>query len=97
MLSKFILNIMAAIFNFNGSGRLGRGINLYQGGRRGEERGGGRGVKNTRLFSPPPPPTPTVHSNCKSNIAGLTNDRELLALAHTNKTPALQAIATLII
>ena len=34
VLSKFILNIMAAIFNFNGSGRLGRGINLYQGGGR---------------------------------------------------------------
>ena len=44
-----------------------------------------------RLFSPPPPPTPTVHSNYKSKMAGRTNDRELLALARTNKTPALQA------
>ena len=54
-----------------------------------EERGGGRGVKR-RLFSPPPPPTSTVHSDCKSKMAGRTNDRELLALARTNKTPALQ-------
>ena len=47
------------------------------------------------LFSPTPPPTPTVHSNCKSKMAGRTNDRELLALARTNKTPALQARAQL--
>ena len=38
-------------------------------------------------FSLPPPPTPTVHSNCKSKMAGRTNDRELLALARTSKTP----------
>ena len=31
MLTNFITNIMAAIFDFNGSGRLGREINLYQG------------------------------------------------------------------
>ena len=34
MLSNFITNIMAAIFDFNGSGKLGRGKNLYQGGGR---------------------------------------------------------------
>ena len=47
-----------------------------------------------RLFSLPPPPPPTVHSNCKSKMAGRTNDPELLTLtlARTNKTPALQAI-----
>ena len=33
----------------------------------------------------------TVHSNCKSNIVGRINDRELLALARINKAPALQA------
>ena len=71
---------MAAIFDFNGSGRLGKKTNLYQ--------GGGGGVS---LFALPPPPTPTVHSNCKSNMAGRINDRELIKLARTNKTPALQA------
>ena len=45
-----------------------------------KERGGGRGVKITHLFSPPPPPTPTVHSNCKSKMAGRTNDRELFGV-----------------
>ena len=34
VLSYFITNIMATIFDFNGSGRLGREINLYQGGSR---------------------------------------------------------------
>ena len=38
-----------------------------------------------------PAPTPTVHSNSKSNMAGQINDCELLTLARTNKTPALQA------
>ena len=32
VLSYFIKSIMAAIFDFNGSRRLGREINLYQGG-----------------------------------------------------------------
>ena len=32
VLSNFITNIMAAIFDFDGSGRPGREINLYQGG-----------------------------------------------------------------
>ena len=31
------------------------------------------------------------YADCKSKMAGRTNDRELLALARTNKTPALQA------
>ena len=43
------------------------------------------------LFALPSPPTPTVHSNCKSNMAGRINDRELIKLARTNKTPAQQA------
>ena len=34
VLSYFIKSIMAAIFDFNGSRRLGREINLYQGGSR---------------------------------------------------------------
>ena len=38
-----------------------------------------------------PAPNPTVHSNSKSNMAGRINDCELLTLARTNKTPALQA------
>ena len=32
VLSIFLTKIMAAIIDFNGSGRLGREINLYQGG-----------------------------------------------------------------
>ena len=50
-ISNFITNIMAAIFDFNGSGRLGRGINLYQGGgRRSKIRRGG-GDRNKRFVS----------------------------------------------
>ena len=32
VLNIFLTKIMAAIIDFNGSGRLGREINLYQGG-----------------------------------------------------------------
>ena len=39
----------------------------------------------------PQPSAPTVHFNCKSNMANQINDRELLTLARINKTPALQA------
>ena len=86
VLSNFITNTMAAIFYFNGSGRLGREINLYQGGCRRSKIRRGVGVGEW-VFSLPPPPTPTVHSNCKSNMADQINDRELLTLARTNKTP----------
>ena len=41
------------------------------------------------LFALPLPPTPTVHSNYKSNMARRINDRELITLVRTNKTPAL--------
>ena len=34
MLNNFTTNIIAAVFDFNGSGRLRREINLYQGGGR---------------------------------------------------------------
>ena len=46
-------------------------------------------------FSLPPPPSPTVHFDCKSNMAGWINDRELITLARTNKTLALRAITEL--
>ena len=84
VLSNFITKIIAAIFSSNDSERLGREINLYQGGdpRSKMKRAGGVGEPF------PPPPTPTVHSNCKSNIAGRINDRELITLARTHKTPA---------
>ena len=42
-------------------------------------------------FPSPQPPSPTVHSNCKSNMTNPINYRELLTLARINKTPALQA------
>ena len=69
---------MAALFDFNGSGRLGRERNLRQG-------VGERRLKIRRSVrvvvkispSPPPPPTATV-SISKSNMAGLMNDCELL-------------------
>ena len=51
MLSNFIANIMAAIFDFNGSGRLGRGINLYQGGGRRSKIRKGVGERNKRFVS----------------------------------------------
>ena len=50
-----------------------------------KERGSGGEVKIIALS---PPPTPTVHSN--SNKGGRINDREILKIARTNKTPALQ-------
>ena len=46
-------------------------------------------------FSLPLLPSPTVHFDCKSNMAGWINDRELITLARTNKTPALRTIAEL--
>ena len=39
-------------------------------------------------YRPPQSPTPTVHSNSKSNMAARINDRELITLACPNKTPA---------
>ena len=68
---------MAAFFDFNGSGRLGRERNLCQEGeRRLKIRRSVRvGVKISP--SPLPPPTATA-SISKSNMAGLMNDCELL-------------------
>ena len=50
VLSIFLTKIMAAVFDFNGSGRFGRERNLYQGGWstvQNKESGGGGGVKMT--------------------------------------------------
>ena len=91
VLSIFLTNIMAAIFDLNGSGRLGERRKFVPKGRssvKNKERGRGWEVK---IFALRPPPTPTVHSNSKSNIAGRINDCELLTLARTSKTPVLQA------
>ena len=67
---------MAAFFDFNGSGRLGRERNLCQEGeRRLKIRRSVRVGEN--LVFPPPPPTATA-SISKSNMAGLMNDCELL-------------------
>ena len=76
---------MAAIFEFNGSGRLEREIDLYQRGWptvKTKEKNGGRVVKIFSALSPPP--TLTVHFNSKSNMAGRINDRELITLACIN-------------
>ena len=81
VLSNFITNILAAIFDFNGSRRLGRGINLYQGGSWHSWIRRGMGVGEWRFFSPPTPPTPTIHSNCKSKMAGRTTDHELFNIS----------------
>ena len=71
----------------------GREGNLYRkGGRRSKiRRGVAVGKWRFSPFALRPPPTPTVHSNSKSNIAGRINDCELLTLARTSKTPVLQA------
>ena len=49
------------------------------------------------LLALSPPPTSTVHSDSKSNMAGRKNDRELITLARPNKVPALQARLILIL
>ena len=49
-----------------------------------KERDGGRGVKILVLF---PPLSPTVRSNSNSNMAGPINNRKLITLPRTNKTP----------
>ena len=69
VLSIFLTKIMAAIIDFNSSGRLGREINLYQG-------GGGRGGNNTAFHSPAH--APTIHSDSKSNMVSLINNHELI-------------------
>ena len=88
---------MAAIFDFNGSGRLGKGINLYQGGGRRSKIRRGVGVgEDYGFFSPLPRPLPPPFTlTANQNLAGRANDRELSALARTNKTPALRANQTL--
>ena len=58
VLSNFVTKIMAAIFNFNDSGRLGREINLYQGGVRRSKVGRGVRAGKWRLVSPFPLPLP---------------------------------------
>ena len=79
---------MATIIDFNGSGRLGREINLYQGGGGWSKIRGGRGGGiNTASHSP----APTIHSDSKSNMVSLINNHELIVSAHPNKTPAPQA------
>ena len=50
----------------------------------------GWGSEDYLSFARSPLPTPTFHSNSKSNMAGRINDRELITLARPNKTPALQ-------
>ena len=62
---NFLAKIMAVIFDFNGSGRLGREINLNQGGGRRSKINRGVGLGECR-------------SNCKSNMAGRLNDCELI-------------------
>lgn len=63
---------------------LRRGRNLYQGSERCAEV---RWRKGWGLF-----PLPSiVHSDSKSNMAGRTKDRALVAFASPNETPALQA------
>ena len=83
---------MAAIIDFNGSGRLGREINLYQGGGGWSKirggRGGGGGI-NTAFHSPAPCP----HHPLRLQIKHGQSDKQSRAYrlsAHPNKTPAPQ-------
>ena len=51
-----------------------------------------RGVRwESEYIILPPPPTPIVHSNSKSNMASRINDRGPIVLARPNKKPSLQA------
>ena len=50
-------------------------------------------ASSRRLLALPPPPTRTVHSNPKSNMASRINDRNLMTLARIHTTPALQGKA----
>ena len=82
---------MAAIFNFNGS-RKPWGEKVLWGRstvKNKKKKDGGEGVK---ILATRPPPTPTVYSNSKSNMAGRINDGDLITLAPTNKKPTLQAM-----
>ena len=90
MLSISSAKIIPAIFDFNGSGRLGRERKLHQGGVQQSKlrRDGDRGV-NICLS---PTPYPTIHSYSKSNMAGGINNCKLITLTHPYKMPALQAI-----
>ena len=60
VLRILFMKIMVAIFDFNGSGVLGREINLYQGGKWWSKlrRGVGAGKWIFCLSQPPPPPLP---------------------------------------
>ena len=60
-LSIFLTKIMAAIFDFNGSGRLVRERNLYQGGSPQSKIRRGVGVGQWKITSPWPSPTPYFH------------------------------------
>ena len=92
MVCIFWMKIMAAIFDFNGSERLGERKKFVLWGRRSKIRRRKVGVEEWRFSPLPRPPTPTVYSNSKSNIAGRINDRELITLVPTNKKPTLQAM-----
>lgn len=76
MLFILLAKIMAIIFDFNESERLGREKDLYQGDEQQWKKGWGKGVEwMSRPFQPPPG---TLDSTSKSNIAGGINDRALL-------------------
>ena len=78
----FLNEIMVAIFDFNGIGRLRRVRNLYQGGSRRSKTRRGVRVGECSPFSlllPPP-------SNSKRIMAGRVKERELITL-----TPAYEA------
>ena len=74
--------IVAAIVDLYSSGKLGREINLYQ--------GGGGGGSDVRKEGDGRAPSPTVHSNFSSNMVGRVNDCALVTLTRAIKTPVLQ-------
>ena len=73
---------MATIFDFNCGGRLERERNLYQGGCHQSKIRRGVGLEKEDFALPP---------NSKSNMASWIKEQEIVMLAHTNKTSALQA------
>ena len=84
MFSIFLVKIIAAIFDFNGSGRLGREL----GERWSKIR---RGGENEYFYLSPPPPPLLPPSSNQTWPVELTI-ASFLTLTRPNKTPFLQAI-----
>ena len=92
VLGVFLVKFIAAIFDFYGIRGLGREENFLPravGDSQKEEERRKWGNKNN--FTPFPVPSPTVHSNSKSNMAGRINDRKFVVLTRPSGKLSVQA------